>query len=241
MRSNRRYSESELEFFIKLYLEGISFRELQDNYNLQLSERPFRRYVRKYQTYGLVGLNSNTGTNRYSAAFKQGVVNEFLTTTSYSYDDLAIKYNIPSPTTVRNWVKQYTEGKQLKDYSPKPEVYNMKSEKKTHEEKVEIVRDFLDTGMNYRQTAEKHGISYNNVYVWVQKYKKHGPDGLIDSRGRRKPSHIQTLEEQQVTEIAALKARNEFLETENAALKKLKEVERELILQEQNIKLNFKQ
>lgn len=40
------------------------------------------------------------------------------------------------------------------------------------------------------------------------------------------------------TENAALKARNEYLETENAALKKLKEVERELMFEESGIKQN---
>lgn len=29
-------------------------------------------------------------------------------------------------------------------------------------------------------------INNNNVYSWLQKYKKHGPDGLFDGRGRRK-------------------------------------------------------
>lgn len=114
----------------------------------------------------------------------------------------------------------------------------MKSQKKTQEEKIEIVKDYLETGMSYRETAEKYAVSYNNVYSWVQKYQKHGPDGLIDGRGRRKPESIQTEEEKLKTENAALRARNEYLETENAALKKLQEVERELMLQEQNTKRN---
>lgn len=41
--------------------------------------------------------------------------------------------------------------------------------------------------------------------------------------------------------MAALKARNEYLEAENAALKKLKEVERELMSRKRGLKLNTKQ
>src|SRR5690625_1277777 len=106
----------------------------------------------------------------------------------------------------------------------------MKGRKSTHEEKVEIVKDYLSEGLSYTEAAKKHHVSYNNIYSWVQKYKKHGPDGLVDGRGRRKPNTIQTDEEKLKTEIAALKTCNEYLETENAALKKLKEVERELML-----------
>lgn len=41
--------------------------------------------------------------------------------------------------------------------------------------------------------------------------------------------------------MAALKVRNEYLETENAALKKLKEVERELKSCKRGLKRNIKQ
>lgn len=59
--------------------------------------------------------------------------------------------------------------------------------------------------------------------------KNHGPDGLVDGRGRGKPDTTQTEEEKIRAENAALRARNEYLETENAALKKLEEMERELM------------
>src|SRR5690625_4038695 len=93
-----------------------------------------------------------------------------------------------------------------------------------------ITNNRYSESLSYTEAAKKHDVSYNNIYSWVQKYKKHGPDGLVDGRGRRKPNTIQTDEEKLKTEIAALKARNEYLETENAALKKLKAVERELML-----------
>lgn len=237
MRSNKKHSSKELEKYIQLRLEGVPIKELKHSYGLRISETVFQRYLRKYQTYGLEGLQSRTRNNWYSKTFKEGVVEEYINT-DISIDALTLKYKIPSSPTVRNWIKKYTKGEILSNYYPKPEVYSMKKQKKTHDEKIEIVKDYLATGMSYKETAKKYHISYNNVYSWVQKYKKHGPDGLIDSRGRRKPSQIQTQEEQLATEITALKARNEFLETENAALKKLAEIERELMLPEQNIKRN---
>src|SRR5699024_3954587 len=110
----------------------------------------------------------------------------------------------------------------------------------TQAEKFEIVKDCLANGLSYKETAEKYQVSYNNVYSWIQKYKEHGPDGLIDGRGRGKPESIQTDEERIQAEITVLKARNEYLETENDALKKLEEVERELMLRKRGLKQNFK-
>ncbi|WP_425328886.1 helix-turn-helix domain-containing protein [Ruoffia tabacinasalis] len=41
--------------------------------------------------------------------------------------------------------------------------------------------------MERQKKSFKFKVSYNNVYAWVNIYKKHGPGGLIDSRGRSKP------------------------------------------------------
>src|SRR5699024_1600408 len=133
------------------------------------------------------------------------------------------------------------KGKDFRVYSEKSEVYTMTGRKKTDDEKHLIVKDYLDGDLAYAEIAKKYNVSYNNIYSWVQKYKTHGPDGLVDRRGRRKLDSIQTDEEKLKTEIAALKARNEYLATENAALKKLKEVERELMLNKQDTKMNTKQ
>lgn len=240
MRSNRKHTVKELSHYIELYENGKSFTELRDLYGLSINQSAFRQYYLKYLEHGLAGLESTVKNNSYSEEFKHKVVQEYLEKDG-TYKGLARKYNIPAASTVKNWVIQYTKGDQLKDYHPKPEVYTMKSQVKNQQEKIAIVKDFLATGMSYTQTAEKHHVSYNNVYSWVEKYKQHGPDGLADNRGRRKPDHIQTETEKLQTENAALKARNEYLETENAALKKLKEVERELMLKEPNMKRNSKQ
>ncbi len=154
---------------------------------------------------------------------------------------LARKYQIPQVSTVRRWVIRYTGGEEIRNYIPKPEVYTMTGKKTTQEERIEIVKDYLVTGLSYKDTAEKHGVSYNNVYAWVQKYKDHGPAGLVDGRGRGKPNAIQTAEEKLRTENMALKARNQYLEAENAALKKLEEMERELILRKRGMKRSTKQ
>ena len=53
MRSNQKHSAKELEKFIQLNLEGVSYRDLQESYGLLLSETVFRQYRLKYLEYGL--------------------------------------------------------------------------------------------------------------------------------------------------------------------------------------------
>ncbi len=240
MRSNRKHSTKELKRYIALYLdEGQSVKELIESYGLLLSEANFRKKVLRYQLHGLAGLQSKGMNNHYSKTFKENIVREHFEEGT-PIIKLARKYNIPSDSTVRNWIIKYTKGEEIRSYTPKPEVYTMKGKKLTQEEKIEIVKDCLANDLSYKDTAEKYQVSYNNVYSWVQKYKKHGPDGLVDGRGRGKPDSIQSAEEKLRTEMAAIKARNEYLETENAALKKLHEVERELMSRERGWKRNTK-
>lgn len=241
MRSNRKHTAKELEKYILMFLEdGVSIKEIRDNYGLRLVASTFYQKVLRYQEHGIDGIQPSVNNNRYSSDFKKQVVLEHLED-GIPVIVLARKYSIPSHETVRNWIIKYTKGEGIKNYSPIPEVYTMKSRKTTQEEKVEIVKDCLANGLSYKDTAHKFQLSYSNVYSWVQRYKKHGPQGLIDGRGRGKSEVIQTDEEKLRTEIAALKARNEYLETENTALKKLEETERELMSRKHGMKQSFKQ
>ncbi|AZP05340.1 helix-turn-helix domain-containing protein [Jeotgalibaca ciconiae] len=159
--------------------------------------------------------------------------------TGYDFSYLAVKHNIPSETTVKNWIKRYTEGKENVSDSPNSEVYQMTSAKKTYEEKLQIVEDYISNRLTYKEAAEKHQVSYNNIYLWVNKYKKHGPKGLEDNRGRGKPTELQTTEERLNAEVETLKARNKWLEMENDALKKRQKIAGSLKSQELDKKRNI--
>ena len=169
MRSNRKHTLAELAIYIHLYDAGHSYRELCEKYGLLLSGTSFKQYYLKFLEHGIAGLESSRKNNTYTQAFKESVVKEYLQTDS-SIKGLAREYNIPDHSTVKHWIIKYTVGEQLKDYCPKPEVYVMKGQKKTHQEKLVIVKDFLETGMSYKETAAKHQVSYSIVYSWVQKY-----------------------------------------------------------------------
>src|SRR5699024_807301 len=219
----RKYTEPELLQFIELYLDGNSHQTLVEKYNLKLSRKPFMNYVKKYQLHGMKGIEYQKNNRRYTKEFKLQVVSEYLED-GYGTNYLANKYNIPAHTTVKNWINHYTKGKENKTYSPKSEVYTVSGVKKTYEEKLEIVEDYIENHLTYGEAAEKHEVNYNNVYSWVNKYKEFGPKGLEDNRGRGKPSELQTKDERLKAEVEALKARNKWLEMENDALKKRRKI-----------------
>src|SRR5699024_7513055 len=134
MRSNSKHPVDELERYIKMYLdEGRSYRELREEKGLLISRTIFKNKVLKYQEHGLAGIETRRRNNSYSIEFKNSIVKEHMERKMSAYE-LARKYNIPAHETVRKWIIKYTKGEGLKTYSPKPEVYTMKSRKVTHDE-----------------------------------------------------------------------------------------------------------
>src|SRR5699024_2821832 len=143
MRSNSKHSVEELERYIKMYLDKVlSYHELSDVYGLLFNQSTFNKNVLKYQEHGISGIQTR------SKKLKLSIVKEHLEKGTPAME-LARKYNIPAHETVRRWIIIYTKGEGLKTYSPKPEVYAMKSRNVTHDEKVKIVKDCLANELSY--------------------------------------------------------------------------------------------
>ena len=186
-----------------------------------------RLWAKKYQEYGEEALRPRSKNNSYTKEFKRQVVEEYLAGNG-SLEMLAIKYQIPSNHTIRDWIKKYNRLEELEDYDPKPEVYTKMAYRKqtTREERKEIVQYCIEQDNDYKGTAEKYDVSYAQVYSWVKKYRQRGEEGLEDKRGRRK-------EESELSEVEKLQRQNRILEAkirelemEKILLKKVQEIER---------------
>jgi len=101
------------------------------------------------------------------------------------------------------------------------------SRKTTQEERIQIVKECLENGSNYGDTAIKYNISYQQVYTWVKRYAELGEAGLEDRRGKR------TVEQEPRSEVEELKVKLARLEhelymtkMERDLLKKVEELER---------------
>lgn len=96
----------------------------------------------------------------------------------------------------------------------------------TQEERIAIVKDCLENGSNYGETAIKYNVSYQQVYTWVKKFRKLGEAGLEDRRGKRVAEQEPRTElEAARIEIEQLKHKLYLAEMERDLLKKLDELE----------------
>ena len=123
---------------------------------------------------------------------------------------------------IRNWVRiEETCG---------PEALKHKSHNKvwTPEEKYELVAQVI-AGKSYSEVAVSAGINHGLLYSWVQKYKIHGYNGLIDKkRGRKsskeppmkKKAEPKPLTESEREELVRLRTEIAYIKAENEVIKK---------------------
>ena len=182
-------------------------------------------WVRKYKADGIDGLKDSRTWKGYSSEQKREAVDFYLNGEG-SLRTTCEKFNISSHSVLRQWINQYTSGKEIKSTS-KGRGTVTKGRKTNLQERIEIVQYTIANDRDYRGAAEKYSVSYQQVYSWVRKYEKSGEQGLQDRRGKTLESKQQLTEEEKLQlRIKELKHRNQYLEAENGLLKKLKEIER---------------
>ncbi len=178
MGRKSKYSKELKLSIVKRYLngEGSTYtlaREINSVASIVL------RWIKKYQVLGESAFDIHDTNASYTREFKQQVVLAYLNKEG-TFDDLAIKYNISSNTTIQKWVQDYNSHIQLKDYIPGGEdIYMAKSRKVNKEERIEIVNYCLEHDMDYKTTAKIFETTYANVFNWVRKYREKGKEVII--------------------------------------------------------------
>lgn len=206
------------------YLDGSSYPFLAGKYGI--GKTTLQQWVAKYRLYGIAAFIKPSGNSSYSSDFKKICVEAVLSGEG-SVDDVVAKYNISSREVLRRWIQCYNANRELKDYSPKREVYMAESRRKTTiEERREIVSYCLDHGHDYKETADVYKVSYSQVYSWVKKYETSGEEGLADRRGQHKANDEVDELERLRRENARLKRQMEEKDMVVELLKKAKEFER---------------
>ena len=162
--------------------------------------------------------------NSYSVELKYCSVGDYLSGEG-TLREICRKYGIRSTRQLRNWIKLYNGHKELKCHTGGSRM--TKGRYTTYEERITLVKECIENGCNYTEIAQKYQVGYQQIYMWVQKYKKNGEDALKDRRGRHKKNHKpQTEEERLKQEVATLKRQLYLAQMENDVLKKLQELER---------------
>jgi len=221
----RKISPEEKVEGVEAYLQGkLGLKQASEKYGV--SKQSFLVWERNYQIFGREGLQAKYRQKSYSTELQEAAVKDYLSGTG-SQADICKKYKIYSKTQLQNWIKLYNGHRELRSSRGRgSDIYMTKGRKTTYEERVEIVSYCIENGNNYTSAVEKYGVSYQQIYSWVRKYQERGAEGLVDKRGKRKPESEMTELEKLRAENRMLEARNKRLETENAVLKKLEEIER---------------
>ena len=223
--SKNKLTQEEKINAVKEYIQGIySLSEVLKKYSIP--KPTFENWICKYKTFGVEGLIRRKNNTAYSREVKERAVEEYLSGKG-SLWDICKKYKIHSDSQLRNWIKVYNGHKELRPSSGRgSDIYMTTGRNTTYEERIEIVSFCIEQGNDYTATMEKYGVSYQQIYSWVRKYSEKGAEGLVDKRGKRKSESEMTEVEKLRAENRLLEARNKRLETENAVLKKLEELER---------------
>jgi transposase-like protein len=224
MSKKSRFSAEEKAKMVELYLKGVKASG-QIVSELDICKQTLRDWVRLYKAYGIDGLNPKSKNRSYAVETKLQAVKEYISG-EVSYENLCAKYEISSTKVVRRWLKKYNGHEEIKTSRSGGDIYMTKGRNTTLEERIEIIGFCVENGRDYVKTIEKYGVSYQQIYGWIQKYEELGPEGLIDRRGKRNA-------EVSMTELEKFKARNKLLEAEKKdlqmeieLLKKVWELER---------------
>ncbi len=192
---------------------------------LNIYKSTVSEWVTRYKAGGPLALNDIESNHVYSAELKEKAVKEYLDGKG-SLWHITTKYGLRSKSQLQAWIKVYNSGK---DFSRKMSGGSRMttSRKTTQEERIQIVKDCLENGSNYGDTAIKYNISYQQVYTWVKRYAELGEAGLEDRRGKR------TVEQEPRSEVEELKVKLARLEhelymtkMERDLLKKVEKLER---------------
>jgi transposase-like protein len=132
-------------------------------------------------------------------------------------------FGIRGISQLEDWVRQYNGNKELTDTPSARRVPEM-ARKTTYEERVEIVEFVLANQRNYSLAAEKYGVTYQQVYLWVKKVDAGGFEALVDGRGRTKQTDEMSELEKANLRIRQLEAELKSKQMEADFAKKLTDI-----------------
>ena len=215
----KQFTAEEKVQLVHLYLSGEkNCAMIREEFGVH-RER-LRAWVDVYQSQGIKGFFKNNWATRYPQSLKEQVCREYLSG-AVSLRMLCEKYEINDKGSIRYWLKSYNSHQHPILREIKREM--TKGRKTSYEDRLRIVRECLAHENDYQACAQRHGVSYDQVYSWVRKYLKDGKAGLEDRRGRRNPVEAGSELERLRAEKKDLERENLRLQVQLAILKKLKE------------------
>lgn len=224
MPQKSRYTVEQKIKLVTDYMEGkLSPSEFERVYGS--GQSVLKDWVLQYQAHGVEGLTPAVHWRKYSPELKLSAVTDYLNGAG-SLDNICTKYKISGRRVLRRWIKRYNGHVDFNQPNSGGVIYMTKARNTTLDERIEIVSHCISNNKDYGKTIGQYGVSYQQIYGWVKKYEKDGPDGLVDHRGKRKDELSMTEVEKLRAQLKLKEAENYRLQMVNDLLKKLEELER---------------
>lgn len=110
--------------------------------------------------------------------------------------------------------------------SPKHAVVQEKKRRQTTVmERVEAVARCIELDERYAEAANACGVSYQQIYLWMRRYRESGLDGLVFTRGKRREGGAMTREQRSKAELRLAQAQRTREETKLRLQRKLERLE----------------
>lgn len=198
--------------------------QIREELGIRLSA--FQAWRRKYEMNGLDGLYPRKRNASYPSSLKLEAVKEYLGGGG-SMNAMCRKYGIASHSILQQWIALYNEGHEdFKTHHAREGNPMAKGKKTSYKEKVQAVLFCIENNGDYQMTCDQFGVSYHQIYSWVQKCKEQGEAGLVDRRGKHKTPDGHGESEKTASQMRRLEAENQRLRMENDFLKNLNEAGR---------------
>lgn len=185
-----------------------------------------KSWIRWYEEEGINAFLSRKHGS-YSKELKRKAVLDYLAGRG-SQDEICRKYKIRNKCQLQTWIKVYNDHGDFNSRKASGGMSFMRQGRSTtQEERLQIVKECLESGRNYGEMALKYRVSYHQVRTWTLRFEELGEAGLEDRRGKRKKDQTPRTElEAAQIEIEQLKHKLYLAEMERDLLKKLDEIER---------------
>ena len=169
---------------VKEYLAGdISLNKVSTKYGVNRSS--FMKWLSNYRQFGEDGLRHREKNQRYPEDLKRRAVETYLT--GYlTEDEVYERYGIRCRNQLQFWLKVYNSHKEF--WRPGGRRMNSvvtKKESVNRNRQLEVVTYCLNHSNDYSKTAVKYGVTYQQVYSWVNRYRAAGSDELHGGIKRR--------------------------------------------------------
>ena len=99
---------------------------------------------------------------------------------------------------------------------------NVREGQKGAEEKMTIIKDIIDNNLSLLSASIKYLIPQHTLIRWLKAYQSEGEQGLVRKNASGTMAKKKAYTAEQLDELERLRRRNEYLEAENALLKKVK-------------------